>query len=598
MRKALNPNAGEFNPVHPVPAAGHLAEGANNNYTPHQDRNPIGMSLPQTFMSPTMVTLSNDTPDRYVEENLEACPYTPVIQALMQCRATFYKHSEAPYCKHMEFERFLRRCFFAAHDSGGLSISVYLKDAICKPFWAHYSPSQLLLAHDVVQRVEGDTPSTATGVSGSPATPPPVDAAPEVTKLAEGMRTSSELEDEMRQRERLYRLYVSNVQPIVPHSIRKQLVLCAKRDRVASAENIEEAMTYVFDVFYFFMRGQFLPFFDESTGSSYSACVQFMVRLRERLLTPERASSFLEVALVLILLSMDHQSTTRRALETISNKSAFAQLSIQFLFCTYFPALVVAFLSGSPLQSVEELRHSFTTVNLGECVPSLRTCFDGAALVRDLFAQRQGGTPLWTVTLGELVAFAQGHLRKTNREDGDRVALEGVGFILSETSELDDTLHTKYPTTLSSLLQLADDRGHDCEKNEEDVWNNIHSEHHKHPRGAGSEDPPPDEFHRLAVRVASMTSNCGNETLYFCLVTLITMGCFSPPQLHELFSVIEDCLGQTGDTASLYQFMSSSACTALPVTAVELMQVICDVISVNRPVQFLSSINELRSLAR
>lgn len=590
MRAEPNPSVGEHDPRESVSLSdrsGNIMTDCCASLLDTEWPNILGE---RCFTPSDEEVLSSATREQRIEGGIEAPSFESLLQEIMKCYRAFCNCSGTVHFKHLEFERFLRRCLFAAHETNGLSVSSPLEGTTCKPFWLHYPPSYFLMAHDVVQSVECGTPHSSSDDSKtSSATTATLHRTP-----SEDLSFTGDSENEAKRREHLRQLYILSVQPVVPRTIRKQLAQCAKRESAASPGALAEAVRYMLDVYFFFIRMQFLPPFNRPTGSMYSTCVQFMTRVRGRLLTPEVAVRFTEVALVLILLSVKHQSAARCALDETTDSAVSSRLELQFLFSTYFPALVVAFLSASPLQSMEELRHSLTRTDLAECLPALQTCRKGAELVRELFDFSQGAAPLWSVTLSEVVAFATQHLQQKDKGNEDGNSHACITSVLGVPSSVDDCLFVCDDTTLDCLLRSApksvqktEEAGHERLRKE------INQTFHRNQTGMS---PESDEFHRKAMRVTSSSPSGPYNTLYFSLHTLANMESLSPTALSLLLTAIEKCLGPKGDLQPLCTFASSEVCTSLPVIAAELLRVVVSVLEAERSMKFMEVINEVRDL--
>ncbi|ESL08896.1 hypothetical protein TRSC58_03393 [Trypanosoma rangeli SC58] len=278
MKRALNPNAGEFHPTGGGPNTFREKGSCSSSLK--------GNSVPDTAPSLQHNTANTiDTMSFFLsDDNVEACHFIPVTRSLVDCRAAFYEHSESTRCKQMEFERLLRLGFFGAHEANELSISSASVSGEHRAFWLSYSTAYFRMAHEVVQEVELGTPNPTNRSPSAASTP-------SRNSLNDSgfARTTEELQ---RQRDFLRELYLAKVRPLVPYSIRKQLALHAKRSSAVSHEDVLKAVNYVLDIFFLFTRLQFLRFLDASSGLSYSACVQFLTKLRERLLKSEVAESF------------------------------------------------------------------------------------------------------------------------------------------------------------------------------------------------------------------------------------------------------------------------------------------------------------------
>ncbi|KAF8295938.1 hypothetical protein C3747_130g27 [Trypanosoma cruzi] len=564
MKRDLNPNAGEFHPT-----GGRLTPKASLNEGGSRSSSLQGGSAPAAASSSQQNNANpNDrTPFQVSEGLVEACYFVPATRFLMDCRAAFYEHPETTKCKHMEFERLLRRCFFGAHDANELSISLASTSGQNRPFWVSYSTAYFRMAHDVVQEVELGTPCPSTqllppaAAGASPAMPM---IPPNLTSF-----TNNSTEEE-KQRESLREVYLSRLRPVVPYSIRKQLAFRAKRPGVDLQEDVTRAMTYALDIFFFFTRLQFLRFLDASSGLSYSACVQFLTRLRERLMKPEVADSFLSVALVLMLVSTAHITFAPRAVEVALNETNSSKLKAQWLFCKYFSALVVAFLSGSSLQSVEELRHSFVSTKQDDSLPVLRACPGALAAIREVISYNNKTAMLWSITLSEAVKFALRHLGQTDRTKRPN---RTVPFFLSESTTLDDHLHVKFPTVLAALLGSTNTVAEEKE-----------SQHVTQQKGGVSSRSK--EFHALATKAASTSGGSEYETVYFSLLALTNMGCFSPTGLSWLFRALEDSYNSDSHPSALDAFLSSTVCATVSPTARELLDVLRTLMRVgHKPLQ-------------
>ncbi|RNF09429.1 uncharacterized protein Tco025E_06982 [Trypanosoma conorhini] len=574
MKRALNPNAGEFHPT----------GGGLNALGSFKERDSRSSSLKGSFVpataSPPQHNTANpiDTVSFFSSDgNVEACHFIPVTRSLVECRAAFYEHSESTRCKHMEFERLLRLGYFGAHEANELSISSASVAGEHRAFWFSYSTAYFRMAHDVVQELELGTPL--------PANQSPPAASAEAASTAPGSVPNvagftSDVAELQRQREFLREAYLSKLRPLVPYSIRKQLALRAKRASAVSHEDVLKAVNYALDIFFLFTRLQFLRFLDASSGLSYSACVQFLAKLRERLLKSEVAEPFLSVGLVLMLISTVHIKSAQRAVETASSETNFLRLKVQWLFCTYFPSLVVAFLAGSPLQSVEELRHAFLATNQDDFLPMLRDSPAAIAAIQQLISYNNKTATLWSVTLGEVVNFVLQHLAHTDRA---KHRDSSVKFLLAEPTALDDYLHVRCPTVLASLLDSANAAVE--EKNSQDVL---------HPEGELNERSK--EFHALAMKSASASGGSEYETVYFSLLTLANMGCFTATELSWLMAALEDSYIAGGHASAMDAFLSSIACASLTPTAHELLDVLRALMrGGHKPLQ-LQALMEFRSV--
>ncbi|KEG13562.1 hypothetical protein DQ04_00931100 [Trypanosoma grayi] len=549
MKKALNPNAGEFRPPCGVFTLASLNErGGSRSSSLQGGAAASPASLPQRHVDGTADATSDKGPFLYSDESVEARFFIPVSRSLMECRAAFYEHPESSPWKHLEFERLLRRCFFAAHDANELSISFSSMCGRFKPFWLSYSPSYFLMAHDVVQEIEIGTSHTSDhggGKAGS-TTPAP-------TPEKDGPGSSNEAAEESCRREKLREVYLRSVRPLVPCALRKRLATHAKRSSAASGTDVNAAITYALDIFFLFTRLQFLQFLDVSAGSSYSACVQFLTRLRERLFKSEVTEHFLNVVLVLILISSVHLASAQRAME-VANEEILSRLKVQCLFCAYFPVLAVAFLAGSPLQSMEELRYACVATSVDECLPALRNCPRGAVAVKELMSYNNKTAMLWSITLDEVVTCCLRHMAQRDRDIHT--------FLLADPTALDEHLHVCHPTVLSCLFNSANSV--EDEETEEMCQNQEQQGHVSRS----------DEFHRLAMEAATTSSGSEYETVYFSLLALVNMDCFTPTEISCLFAALEDTNGNGRNPSAFQLFLSSPVCASLHPAASELLDVL------------------------
>ncbi|KAH8607372.1 hypothetical protein ERJ75_001415500 [Trypanosoma vivax] len=336
-------------------------------------------------------------------------------------------------------------------------------------------------------------------------------------------------------------------------------------------------MHFSLDVFFFFMRIQFLPYYDKDSGCSRSACAQFMTRLREHLLRADVHISFLSVILVLILISAVHRFATRQTQRAPNLKEELPGLQARQLFCRYFPALIVAFLTGSPLQSLEELVTSFAAGSDMECIVASRLCDAGAAEVQRLFALNHESATLWTCTLNEVIAFGMEHMTKISGCTSNATGYNsGDTFQLIEDSPLDEYLHIYRPTTLNCMLVSTNNRLY-CLKTAEERTCNEGTMPGGQRDSVLDKDSCSQEFHCLSVQT-STTDTCKYFTLYFSLLALANMECFTHAQLSHLLTVLETCCAPGGELSALNAFATSAACESLPISAHELMKVVCTLV--------------------
>ncbi|ORC93591.1 uncharacterized protein TM35_000014680 [Trypanosoma theileri] len=638
MRRTLNPNAGEFHPNNN--SGGNTGSGtttiSNANSNPNPNTN--------TNMN---INFNHTNSNNSVESNY----FMPVTRSLMEFRVAFFRHSGSmSLMRHVEFERLLRRCFFAAHNRNGLSVSSSTVCDRCKPFWLSFSPAYLQLAREVVLEIElgivsQSTTTTTTGTttttkstadsvnsnsnsnSGNPRQAngshnngniPREEKKEKEGEEMETGKTSLEAQEMLLKREQLREVYLLSIRPLIPCLLLKELANCTKRSNSVCSDNIKDAMMYALDVFFLFTRIQFLPFLDTSTVTSYSACVQYITRLRERLLRPDVAEPFLNLVLVLMLLSSIHQSSMSCAMEintttttttptknkgnskvsnVKSNENEEEGLShkVQWLFCRYFPALVVSFLAVSPLQSVEELRNCFTANNVDDCLPVLRSSPRGVAAIRELFSYDSKSAILWNKTLTEVISFAMRHL---DGEDHNSVGFHNNMnelFLLTKYTALDDHMHVNYPTVLNCLLNLTDN------VTEASHLSHLHHQHqhqhqpHQHQQSHHEyqcqqkhyrvQSLRSEEFHRMAMRAAAGSTGGEYDTVYFSLMALVNMECFPAAELSRLFSTLADaygcCCPYYNYTSTcccccdgFNDFLASPVCAALRPAARELLDVL------------------------
>ncbi|KAH9577351.1 hypothetical protein LSM04_003417 [Trypanosoma melophagium] len=615
MKRTLNPNAGEFRPTN---SGENTRNGTTTNTT--------------TTNSNTHSNTNTNMPQSYSNNSTESQYFLSVTRCLVELRAAFFRHSGSiNLMRHVEFERLLRRCFFAAHDSNELSVASSSVCDRCKPFWLSYSLAYMQMAREVVQEIElgnnsqtkvmetttrtrrgGVTTITSTGNNGNMNSSYTVGEDKREAEMDIGMVGSLVGQEMLLGREELRELYLNTVRPLIPSLLRRELANCAKRGNTICSTNVKDAMMYALDVFFLFTRIQFLPFLDNSAGTSYSACVQYISRLRERLLRPDVAEPFLNLVLVLMLLSSVHQasrpcsmetniittttttttstttptndnninSSSKNSNENNLNNSGESRIchKVQWLLCRYFPALVVAFLAGSPLQSVEELRHSFTANNIDGCFPEMRSCSRGITAIRELFSYNSKTAILWNKTLAEVITFAMRHLDQTNRSSVGTDNTNSI-FLLTKYTALDDYMHVNCPTILNCLLNSTDNV---AEQSHLSPYHQQHQYQYQQ-KQYGVRSLRSAEFHRMAMEAASGSTGGEYDTVYFSLMALVNMECFTAADLSRLFSTLSDAYSCSCNNCSSFYccccdafnaFLASPVCATLRPSALELLDVL------------------------
>ncbi|ESL09906.1 hypothetical protein TRSC58_02369 [Trypanosoma rangeli SC58] len=165
---------------------------------------------------------------------------------------------------------------------------------------------------------------------------------------------------------------------------------------------------------------------------------------------------------------------------------------------------------------------------------------------------------LWSVTLSEMVNFVLQHLSQTDRA---KHRSSSTTFLLSEPTALDDHLHVRWPTVLASLLEAVN-----VAVEEKDLQDLSHLQ--------GEMNARSKEFHALAMKSALASGGSEYETVYFSLLTLANMECFTATELSWLLASLEDSYTAGGHPSAMDAFLSCTVHASLAPAARELLDVL------------------------